>query len=84
MNDNIKNIKRFIADNFLFGDDSALQENTSFLQSGIIDSTGILELVNYLEETYHIKIQDQELVPENLDSINNIGQFLDKKLQCAE
>ena len=84
MNDNIKNIKRFIVDNFLFGDDSTLQENTSFLQSGIIDSTGILELVNYLEETYHIKIQDQELVPENLDSINNIGQFLDKKLQCAE
>jgi len=84
MNDNIKNIKRFIVDNFLFGDDSTLQENTSFLQSGIIDSTGILELVNYLEETHHIKIQDQELVPENLDSISNIGRFLDKKLKCAE
>ncbi len=84
MNDNVKDIKQFIVDNFLFGDDSSLQENTSFMQSGIIDSTGILELIVHLEQTYNIKIHDQELVPENLDSIKNIGRFISKKLSCAE
>ena len=84
MNDNVKDIKQFIVNNFLFGDDSSLQENTSFMQSGIIDSTGILELVTHIEQTYNIKIHDQELVPENMDSINNIGRFLSKKLPCAE
>ncbi len=77
-------IREFIVQNFLFGDDQGLQDDTSFMQSGIIDSTGILELVNYLEQTHGIKIQDDELIPENLDSINNLNQFLQKKVQCAE
>ena len=57
-----------------------LEEDTSFLEEGIIDSTGILELVMFLEETYQIKIEDDELVPENMDKLQNIAQFLDRKL----
>lgn len=77
-------VKKFVIENFLFGDGEDLQENTSFLDEGIIDSTGILELIFFLEETYSIKIEDDELVPENLDSLNNISKFLEKKIQSAK
>ena len=61
--------------------DENFTSETSFLEEGIIDSTGILELVTFLEETYEIQIEDEELVPENLDSINNVVQFLKRKLK---
>lgn len=77
--DNTTQIKEFVVNNFLFGDDSQLQDDTSFLDSGIIDSTGILEVITFLEETFDIKVNDDELIPENLDSINNIVQFLKRK-----
>ena len=64
----------------LFGDGEQLTEDTSFLEEGIIDSTGILELVFFLEETYDMKIEDDELIPENLDNLTNIAQFLERKL----
>ncbi len=73
-------VKEFIIENFLFGDDSQLQEDISFLDSGIIDSTGILELVSFLEETYDISIGDEELLPENLDSVENVSKYLEQKL----
>lgn len=73
-------IKNFIIENFLFGDGKNLKQDTSFLESGIIDSTGILELITFLEETYDIKVEDEELIPENLDSIKSVAQFLDKKV----
>ena len=56
--------------------DENFTSETSFLEEGIIDSTGILELVTFLEETYEIQIEGEGLVPENLDSINNVVQFL--------
>lgn len=73
-------IRTFIVENFLFGQDEGLKDDTSFLDGGIIDSTGILELVNFLEEQFAIKVDDEELVPENLDSINNVVGYLEKKL----
>ena len=76
----IKTIKEFINDNFLFGKNEDLQEDTSFLESGIIDSTGILELIAFLEEKYGITVDDEEIVPENLDSLKNLGAFLERKL----
>jgi acyl carrier protein len=79
----IQRVRQFIVNNFLFGDGSVLTETTSFLQNGIIDSTGVLELVQYLEQTHNIAIADHELVPENLDTLNNIQRFLEKKLACA-
>jgi len=72
-------IKSFILENFLFGNDEGLTDETSFLEEGIIDSTGVLELVTYIEEEFNIKIEDDELIPENLDSIDNVTAFLQRK-----
>jgi acyl carrier protein len=75
-------LRQFVIDNFLFGQGNGhLQNDDSFLDKGIIDSTGVLELVVFLEEKYHIKIQDRELIPDNLDSINNLIRFVETKLQ---
>ena len=78
--DTIGRVREFVVENFLVGDDTGLLPDTSFLEKGIIDSTGILELVSYLEETFGIKVADEELVPENLDSLANIQAFLCRKL----
>lgn len=77
-------LRQFVIDNFLFGQGNGnLRNDDSFLDKGIIDSTGVLELVVFLEEKYHIKIQDRELIPDNLDSINNLVRFVETKLQHA-
>ena len=76
-------VRTYIVDNFLFGDDNGLEDSTSFLESGMIDSTGILEVISYLEEQFAIKIHDDELIPENLDSVGNIVGFLDTKMAAA-
>lgn len=79
MNNAKEAIRKYVVDNFLFGDGGNLREDSSFLEDGIIDSTGILELVSFLETTYSISVKDEELVPENLDSINNILSYLHTK-----
>lgn len=79
--DAIKNaIRAYIIDNFLFGDDRGLNDSTSFLENGIIDSTGIMELVTFLEKEFSVKINDEELLPENLDSIEKAGIFVYRKM----
>lgn len=75
-----KEIKDFVVANFLFGEAGSLQDDASFLDTGIVDSTGMLELIMFLENTWDVKIEPQEMVPENLDSINRINQFLTRKL----
>lgn len=73
-------IRQFIVDNFLYGrDDDTLGDEVSFLGKGIIDSTGILELVSFIEEKYIISIDDEELIPDNFDSLNKISTFVFKK-----
>jgi len=72
-------IRKFVVDTFLFGSDEDMTDGSSFLANGIIDSTGVMELVAHLEKAYNIKIKDDELTPENLDSINAIAEFLAKK-----
>jgi acyl carrier protein len=73
-------IRSFIFENFLFdADESSLGNDDSFLEQGVIDSTGVLELVNWLEETFSMKVQDEELVPENLDSVNKLASFIAQK-----
>jgi acyl carrier protein len=73
-------LRLFLAENFLLGEESrGLPGSASLIEAGIIDSTGVLELVGFLEETYDIRITDAELVPENLDSIDNIVRFVDAK-----
>ncbi len=78
-----RDLRTFIVDTFLFGQDSNLTDDTSFLEQGIVDSTGVLELVAHLEKTYNIKVKDEELVPDNLDSINAIAAFLATKRASA-
>lgn len=72
-------VRAFVVENFLFEEDENLKEDTSFLENGIIDSTGILELVTFLEETYEFAVEDDELIPENLDSIANLENYIKKK-----
>lgn len=70
-------IKEYILENFLYSaSNDKLADNDSFLEQGIVDSTGILELVAFIEETFPIKLSDEDLVPENLDSINKISNFI--------
>jgi len=75
MSDIKHDIRNFVVENFLFGQASDLTDESSFLEQGIVDSTGMMELVAHLERTYNIKVKDEELVPDNLDSINSIAAF---------
>jgi acyl carrier protein len=72
-------IREFVKQNFLFGDGGTLLNDDSFLEKGIVDSTGILEIIAFIEKKYGINVDDSELLPENLDSINNIAAFLERK-----
>ena len=72
-------IRTFVIENFLFGNNENLEDNTSFLEEGIIDSTGVLELVGFIEEEFAITVEDEELIPENLDSIKNVTAYLERK-----
>jgi acyl carrier protein len=73
-------IRNFIVEKFLFEDDGTLSNEDSFLDNGVIDSTGVLELVAFLEETFSFRMEDDEVVPENLDSIRNAASFVERKL----
>lgn len=73
-------IRQFIVGNFLFGNDHpTLTVDTSFLEAGVIDSTGILELISFVEKTYGITVEDGEMLPENLDSLGRISAFVLRK-----
>ena len=74
-------LRRFVVDNFLYGRANELADDASFLDAGIIDSTGVLELISHLEQAYGVRMEDHELIPENLDSINNLAAFLLRKIQ---
>jgi acyl carrier protein len=77
-------LRQFIVSNFMLGeDDAALGDDASFLELGIVDSTGVLELVSFLEQRYAIKVDDEDLVPENLDTIHNLLGFLERKFQAV-
>jgi len=73
-------LRNYILENYLFTDDqSALNNGDSFLDKGIIDSTGILEVIYFIEDEFNIKVDDEEMIPENLDSVNNIVNFIEQK-----
>ena len=76
----VSEIRDFIVSNFLFGQEgNPFADDQSLLETGIVDSTGLLELVAFIEERYGISVGDGELVPENLDSLQNISQFVGRK-----
>lgn len=78
--DFVELVRGFVIENFLFGDGGHLSEEASFLRNGVIDSTGVLELINYVEETFDIRVEDEEVIPENFDSLRNISNYLESKL----
>jgi acyl carrier protein len=75
------NITGYVEKTFLLGlSNKSLQDNDSFLDKGIVDSTGILEIVSYIEEAFDIEVQDEELVPDNFDSINKLTEYISRKI----
>ena len=74
-------VRNFVVENFLFGDANGLADDTSFLEAGILDSTGVMEVVAFLEQQFGVRVDDDELTPENLDSISSIGAFVSRKMQ---
>lgn len=72
-------VRQFVIHNFLFGEGD-VADDESLLESGIIDSTGVLELVGFLEEKFAISVEDDELVPGNLDSVHCVTHFVERKL----
>lgn len=76
-------VRRYVVEHLLFGrNDVELRGDTSFLESGLVDSTGVLELVQFLEETFQVKVEDEDLIPANLDSVNALTRYVESK--CGE
>ncbi|OAF10681.1 acyl carrier protein [Bradyrhizobium centrolobii] len=76
-------IRAFLGSNFYISDMGALSDDTSLLDHGIIDSTGVLEVVGFIETTFDITVDDSEILPENLDSIQGIGHYVVRKISSA-
>jgi len=75
-----KQVRQYIADNFLFSDDGyQLSDDASFLEEGIVDSTGVLELVMFVEETFNVRVEDEEIVPDNFDSVSQLAAYIRRK-----
>ena len=78
-------VRQFVEDNFLFGRKGAeLKGDESMLEQGLIDSTGVLELVSFIEDKFKVSVADDDLVPDNLDSINRLIAFIELKLEEAQ
>lgn len=77
--DTREQIRAFIAERFLFDARAAIDPASSLIQGGILDSTGAMELVLFLEDTFKIRVGDTELVPENLDGIDKLAAFVERK-----
>ena len=78
-----KQLRDFVTSNFYVTDPDALDERASLLEHGVIDSTGVLEVIAFIEETFGISVEDGEMLPENLDSIERIAAFVARKRQAA-
>jgi len=72
-------VEQFIEENFVFDPETVIERDQSLLETGVIDSTGILELVAFLEKSFDVTVEDEELIPDNLDSISKIAVFVAQK-----
>ena len=76
-------VRKFIETNFYVPEGETLADEASLIDRGVIDSTGVLELIGFLQDEYKIEVADDEMVPENLDSIGRIDAYLKRKLAIA-
>lgn len=76
-------VRQFVLSNFYVADPASLRDDVSLLDSGVVDSTGIMEVISFLEQTYHMSVDESEMVPENLDSIRAIGDYVQRKRAAA-
>ena len=79
-----REVRDYVVTSFYVADPAALADSASLIETGIIDSTGVLELVAFLESTFGVKIADDEMLPENLDSIARVARFVCRKKEEAE
>lgn len=77
-------LRQFVIDNFLYGRQEELRDEDSFLENGIIDSTGVLELISFLEERFGLKLEETDLTPENLDSIEKVTRLVESRLPALK
>jgi len=82
--DRQQQIRAFIVESFLLGQDNGLSNTDSLLEAGVIDSTGVMELIGFLEKTFAIEVNDSDLVPANLDTIQNMATFVQRKLAVKQ
>jgi acyl carrier protein len=75
----VAKVKDYIEKNFVYDQETTLKVDESLLDSGLVDSTGILEVVSFIEETFGVSIEDEEMVPDNLDSVTKISSFIARK-----
>jgi acyl carrier protein len=79
--DNKEKIREFVLSYFVKDAGLELNDDTSFLEEGIIDSTGVMELVAFIEETFGIRLEDEEIIPDNFDSVNKLVNFINSKIR---
>lgn len=77
-------VRQFLLDNFAMGGGVTIADDTSFMESHILDSTGFIELITFIEETFGLAVDDEEMVPENFDSLLNIEGYVSRKRATAE
>jgi acyl carrier protein len=79
MQDIKSQVRKFVMDNFVMGGNVQVADDASFMNNHILDSTGFIELILFIEETYDLKVDDAEMLPENFDSLNNIEGYVTRK-----
>jgi len=77
--DEKQQIRQFVLSNFYVADPAALVDSASLLEAGIVDSTGVLEIITFLEDTFGIQVADEEMVPENLDAVERLVAYVKRK-----
>ena len=77
-------VRQFLLDNFVMGANASIADDTSFMKGRILDSTGFIELITFIEDTFKITVDDEEMLPENFDSLNNIEGYLSRKRASVE
>ena len=78
-----EDVRTFIVNSFLFGSEVPFSDEDSFIEKNLVDSTGMLELISFIEARYNISVLEEEIIPENLDSVRRVSEFVAKKLSSV-